>query len=52
MSEIGLEQHAINAHFLETNFSTKTLPILPMGDNLDFPKITFCGFTVYLLIII
>ena len=52
MSEIGLEQHAINANFQEPNFSTKTLPILPMGDNLNFPKITFYSFTVYLLLII
>ena len=46
MSEIGLEEHAINANFQQPHFSTKTLPILPIGDNLDFPIMTFYSFTV------
>ena len=49
---MGLDEHAINADFKQPHFSTKTLPILPMGDNLDFAIMTFYGFTVYLFIII
>ena len=46
MSEIGLEEHAMNSNLQQPHFSTKTLPILPMGDNLDFPIMTFYSFTV------
>ena len=51
MPETDLEQHAINGNFLQPNFRTKIPAILPMGDNLDYHKMTFYGFTVYLSII-
>ena len=37
--------------FNNQNFRTEIPAILPMGDNLDYHKMTFCGFNVYLSII-
>ena len=51
MPKTDLEQHAINANFSQPNFRTEIPAILPMGDNLDYHKMTFYGFTVYLSII-
>ena len=51
MPETDLEQHAINANFKQPNFRPAIPAILPMGNNLDYHKTTFYGFTVYLPII-